>query len=179
MNELWVALIAAGAAIAGGAVTGWFTRSAGVRQAEAARHAGDRQADALLHTVQETLEQQKRAARVTHLQQAIGDFLRAVAAFRSSASALLPGRERQAAEGAADAAEAAVLIEFAPFAVRHPELLASTRAFAAAARAWHPMSVDGEREYREKRDAFLGGATVALMRAQGIEDEWRAGQPDA
>ncbi|MEU6705766.1 hypothetical protein [Streptomyces wuyuanensis] len=60
MSEWGVALIAAGSAVAGSAVTGWFTRSAGRRQAEAARHAGERQADALLHTVQATLDEQRR-----------------------------------------------------------------------------------------------------------------------
>ncbi|MGA5435461.1 hypothetical protein ACPCIZ_12805 [Streptomyces cellulosae] len=63
MDEIWVAAISAGSAVAGAAVGGWFARSAGLRQAEAARHAGDRQADAMVHTVQETLEDQ-RTARV-------------------------------------------------------------------------------------------------------------------
>ncbi|WP_326769624.1 hypothetical protein OG978_38350 [Streptomyces sp. NBC_01591] len=58
MSELGIALIAAGAAIAGSAATGWYTRSAGFRQAEAARQAGDRQADALLETVRMTLREQ-------------------------------------------------------------------------------------------------------------------------
>ncbi|WP_445279660.1 hypothetical protein [Streptomyces sp. DSM 118148] len=60
MSEWGVALIAAGSAVAGSIVTGWYTRSAGIRQAEAAKHAGDRQADALLHTVQATLDEQRR-----------------------------------------------------------------------------------------------------------------------
>jgi hypothetical protein len=63
MSEWGIALVAAGSAVAGSVVTGWFTRSAGNRQADAARHAGDRQADALLDTVRMTLEEQ-RAARV-------------------------------------------------------------------------------------------------------------------
>ncbi|MFE7617674.1 hypothetical protein [Streptomyces sp. NPDC057496] len=58
MSELGIALIAAGSAITGGVATGWFTRSAGFRQAEAARQAGDRQADALLETVRMTLREQ-------------------------------------------------------------------------------------------------------------------------
>ncbi|MGW3913185.1 hypothetical protein ACWEBX_16960 [Streptomyces sp. NPDC005070] len=61
MSEWGVALIAAGSAVAGSIVTGWYTRSAGLRQAEAAKHAGERQADALLHTVQATLDEQRRA----------------------------------------------------------------------------------------------------------------------
>ncbi|MFJ9851124.1 hypothetical protein [Streptomyces sp. NPDC101150] len=66
MGEWGIALIAAGAALAGSLVTGWYTRSAGTRQAEAARHAGDRQADALLETVRLTLQEQ-RAVRVLDL----------------------------------------------------------------------------------------------------------------
>ncbi|MEU1281599.1 hypothetical protein [Streptomyces sp. NPDC005805] len=55
MNELMVAAVAAGAAVVASAVTGWFTRSAGERQAEAARRAGERQAEALLESVRVTL----------------------------------------------------------------------------------------------------------------------------
>ncbi len=58
MSEWVIALITAAAAIAGGAVTGWFGRSAGIRQAEAARLAGERQADAMLDTVRMTLREQ-------------------------------------------------------------------------------------------------------------------------
>ncbi|MFI1041530.1 hypothetical protein [Streptomyces hygroscopicus] len=66
MSEWGIALIAAGSALAGSLITGWFTRSAGSRQADAARHAGDRQADALLDTVRRTLEEQ-RAVRMMDL----------------------------------------------------------------------------------------------------------------
>ncbi|MEB8335929.1 hypothetical protein [Streptomyces endophyticus] len=64
MSDWGVALIAAGSAIAGSVVTGWYGRSAGLRQAEAARHSGDRQADALLTSVRMTLgADEQRAAR--------------------------------------------------------------------------------------------------------------------
>ncbi|MGW0683796.1 hypothetical protein ACWD2L_10595 [Streptomyces sp. NPDC002754] len=64
MSDWGVALIAAGSAIAGSVVTGWYGRSAGIRQAEAARHSGDRQADALLTSVRMTLgADEQRAAR--------------------------------------------------------------------------------------------------------------------
>jgi hypothetical protein len=66
MSEWGIALIAAGAAIAGSVVTGWYGRNAGIRQAEAARHAGDRQADAVLETVRRTLDEQA-AVRVRDL----------------------------------------------------------------------------------------------------------------
>ena len=66
MSAWGAALLAAGSAVAGGAVTGWYARGAGVEQAEAARHAGDRQADALLDTVRMTLHEQA-AVRVLDL----------------------------------------------------------------------------------------------------------------
>ncbi|MFF9312339.1 hypothetical protein ACF1BS_15655 [Streptomyces sp. NPDC014748] len=66
MSEWGIALIAAGAAIAGSVVTGWYSRSAGIRQADAARHAGDRQAEALLESVRMTVrgEAEQRALAV-------------------------------------------------------------------------------------------------------------------
>ncbi|MEW2166040.1 hypothetical protein AB0912_24005 [Streptomyces sp. NPDC007084] len=63
MTESGIALLAAGSALLGSVVTGWFTRGAGHRQAEAARHAGDRQAAAVLETARMTLEEQ-RAVRL-------------------------------------------------------------------------------------------------------------------
>jgi hypothetical protein len=66
MSEWGIALIAAGSAVAGSLVTGWYSRGAGIEQAQAARHAGDRQADALLETVRATLAEQA-AARVLDL----------------------------------------------------------------------------------------------------------------
>ncbi|MFD3836861.1 hypothetical protein ACFWWC_11440 [Streptomyces sp. NPDC058642] len=77
MNDLEIALIAAGSALAGSIVTGWFTRSAGHRQADAARHAGNRQADALLHTVQATLDEQRRSQAEERRRQAYVGLLQA------------------------------------------------------------------------------------------------------
>jgi hypothetical protein len=89
MSEWGLALVAAGSALAGGVITGWFARSAGARQAdaarhagerqaEAARHAGERQADALLDTVRATLDEQ-RAVRVLEIRrQTYVQFLEAV-----------------------------------------------------------------------------------------------------
>lgn len=76
MNELWIALVSAGAAVSGAAVGGWLARSAGIRQAEAAKHAGDRQAEALLSTVQATLDEQRTARIEDRRRQAYVDFLR-------------------------------------------------------------------------------------------------------
>ncbi|OKJ48656.1 hypothetical protein AMK27_38165 [Streptomyces sp. CB02009] len=61
MNEWGIALIAAGAAILGSAVTGFFAWKAGHRQAAAAETAGQAQAAALISTVQATLDEQRRA----------------------------------------------------------------------------------------------------------------------
>ncbi|MBO1329797.1 hypothetical protein [Streptomyces sp. VRA16 Mangrove soil] len=89
MSEWGAALIAAGSALAGSVVTGWFGRAAGIRQAEAARDAGARQADALLTSVRTTLAaeagQRARALR----RQTYADFL---AAAESSVFAARTGR---------------------------------------------------------------------------------------
>ncbi|MEU9120614.1 hypothetical protein AB0C96_12255 [Streptomyces sp. NPDC048506] len=106
MSEWGVALIAAGSAIVGSAVTGWFTRSAGLRQASAARlageeqaaaarHAGERQAEAVLKTVHQTLESQARV-------QQLGIKRDAYVAFLQAAQALAEDRKRD--RGALDEA---------------------------------------------------------------------------
>ncbi|MGW0860579.1 hypothetical protein [Streptomyces sp. NPDC002690] len=88
MSEWGVALIAAGSAIAGSAVTGWFTRSAGLRQASAARmageeqaaaarHAGEKQAEAIVATVHQTLESQVRGQQLSIKRDAYVTFLQA------------------------------------------------------------------------------------------------------
>jgi hypothetical protein len=82
MSEWGIVLIAAGSAVAGSVVTGWFTRSAGHRQAAAAQHAGDRQADALLATVQATLDDQRHARVLETRRQVYVQFLQAAAAPR-------------------------------------------------------------------------------------------------
>ncbi|MET4922517.1 hypothetical protein P3L51_09180 [Streptomyces sp. PSRA5] len=117
MDEWGIALIAAGSALAGSLVTGWFARSAGMRQAEAAQHAGDRQADALLHTVRLTLQEQ-RAVRLLDLRrQTYVAFLEAAeAATLTSRTGIGPGSDGAALqrafgavalEGPADVARAA------------------------------------------------------------------------
>ncbi|MER7805123.1 hypothetical protein ABTX71_32945 [Streptomyces parvulus] len=75
MSEWGIALIAAGSAIAGSVVTGWYTRSAGIRQAAAARHAGDRQADALLESVHMTLRADSSHRKLALRRQIYADFL--------------------------------------------------------------------------------------------------------
>lgn len=80
MSEWGVALIAACSAIAGSVVTGWYTRSAGIRQAAAARHAGERQADALLESVRMTLHAESGQREFALRRQTYADFLGAAEA---------------------------------------------------------------------------------------------------
>ncbi|MEK8170634.1 hypothetical protein NKH77_16735 [Streptomyces sp. M19] len=79
MSDWGIALIAAGSAIAGSVVTGWYTRSAGIRQA-AARHAGDRQADAVLESVGMTLRAESDHREFTRRRQTYAEFLGAAEA---------------------------------------------------------------------------------------------------
>jgi hypothetical protein len=75
MSDWAIALIAAGSAIAGSAVTGWYARGAGIRQAAAARHAGDRQADALLESVGMTLRAESGHREFALRRQTYAEFL--------------------------------------------------------------------------------------------------------
>lgn len=75
MSDWGIALIAAGSAVAGSIVTGWYTRNAGVKQAEATRHAGDRQADALNDTVRLTLREQASLRMLDARRQTYAQFL--------------------------------------------------------------------------------------------------------
>lgn len=80
MSDWTTALIAAGSAIAGSTVTGWYTRSAGIRQAAAAQHAGDRQADALLESVHLTLRADAGQREFALRRQTYAEFLGAAEA---------------------------------------------------------------------------------------------------
>ncbi|MFJ9963509.1 hypothetical protein [Streptomyces avermitilis] len=75
-----IALIAAGSAIAGSIVTGWYARGPGIRQAAAARHAGDRPADALLESVRMTLRAESDHRGFALRRQTYGEFLGAAEA---------------------------------------------------------------------------------------------------
>lgn len=80
MSDWGIALIAAGSAIAGSVVTGWYARSAGIRQAAAARHAGDRQAEALLESVRMTLRAEAGHREFVLRRQTYAEFLGAAEA---------------------------------------------------------------------------------------------------
>ncbi|AJF70428.1 hypothetical protein [Streptomyces vietnamensis] len=75
MSEWGIALIAAGSAILGSIVTGFFAWKAGHRQAVAAEVAGQAQARALISTVQATLDEQRRTRVLDHRRQAYVEFL--------------------------------------------------------------------------------------------------------
>ncbi|MFJ1827442.1 hypothetical protein [Streptomyces sp. NPDC088178] len=79
MGSEWVsALIGAGAAVVGGIVTGWFSRAAGFRQAEAAVEAANRQVEALLETTQGSLLAASAAAKRQEQREAYLALLNAV-----------------------------------------------------------------------------------------------------
>ncbi|MEU6979605.1 hypothetical protein [Streptomyces sp. NPDC046371] len=75
MGEWKIALIAAGAAILGSLVTGFFAWLAGHRQAAGAEAAGTAQANALIATVQATLQEQRRSRLLEQRRQAYVQFL--------------------------------------------------------------------------------------------------------
>ncbi|MFD7342682.1 hypothetical protein ACFV98_43070 [Streptomyces violascens] len=80
MSDWGIALIAAGSAIVGSVVTGWFGRSAGIRQATAAGHAADRQAEALLESVRMTLHAEAGHREFAQRRQTYAEFLGAAEA---------------------------------------------------------------------------------------------------
>lgn len=126
MSEWGIALIAAGSAILGSIVTGFFAWKAGHRQAAAAEAAGRAQAGALISTVEATLDEQRRARAADRRRQVYARFLAALeetAVFMvrerhrpgepggdeavAIASRLTPARGAVDLEGPANAAEAA------------------------------------------------------------------------
>ncbi|MFE5710600.1 hypothetical protein ACFQ7J_07215 [Streptomyces sp. NPDC056501] len=75
MSEWGIALIAAGSAILGSSVTGFFAWKAGHRQAAAAETAGQAQAAALISTVQATLDEQRRTRSAEQRRQTYAQLL--------------------------------------------------------------------------------------------------------
>ncbi|GAA2426762.1 hypothetical protein GCM10010255_81430 [Streptomyces coeruleofuscus] len=149
-------MIASGSALAGSIVTGWFTRSAGHRQAAAAKHAGDRQADALLHTVQATLDEQRRTAAADRRRQAYVDLLRA-----AEDVAIL---HRHGSEDRAALLRAASLVNIegpASVASVGYELVQITQKFPPS----RAHSAELESRYIEFSSAFLQAAKESLNRA--------------
>lgn len=78
MSEWVSALIGAGSAVAGGIVTGWYSRAAGFRQAEAAETAANRQVEALLESTRKSLGAASEAAKRQEQREAYLALLNAV-----------------------------------------------------------------------------------------------------
>ena len=148
MEEWGIALIAAGSALAGSLITGWFTWIVGNRQAEAARHAGDRQADALLDTVRATLAD-GRAVRVLDLRR------QTYVRFLQAADVALAARRNpgKTAEDGQSLPQALAAVE-----LEGPEEVAqAAREFLASLSGRVPVT-----EIERARDAFTRAARDAL-----------------
>ena len=87
MSEWGIALIAAGSAILGSIVTGFFAWKAGHRQAAAAEAAGQAQAAALISTVQATLDEQRRSRAAEQRRLAYGNLLTVGFEYQTDSSA--------------------------------------------------------------------------------------------
>ncbi|MET8981764.1 hypothetical protein ABZX85_39850 [Streptomyces sp. NPDC004539] len=154
MSEWGVALIAAGSAVAGSIVTGWYARGAGIRQAEAARHAGERQADALLESVRITVRAEAGQRALAERRRVYAEFLAAVE------TRVLT--ERSGVGDPGDPAHfqrtlGAVLLE------GPPEVVAAAEAISAALRRHaSPDELQGvkERFVEVAREALGGGGTA-------------------
>ncbi|MFJ7990360.1 hypothetical protein [Streptomyces sp. NPDC096351] len=99
MSEWGIALIAAGSAILGSIVTGFFAWKAGHRQAAAAEAAGREQAAALISTVQATLDEQRHARADERRRQAYATLLTAAYDYQLSVDNSLNGQMLAAIDG--------------------------------------------------------------------------------
>lgn len=107
MSEVGIALIAAGSAVAGSVVTGWYGRIAAGEQARAALRAGDRQAEAMLETVRLTQAGQAAEHAAETRRQAYVRFLDAA----ETAAAVERGQGGSDARAALQQALAEVVLE--------------------------------------------------------------------
>jgi hypothetical protein len=153
MNEWVSAAIGAGSAILGGLMTGWFTRSAGHRQAAAAAHAGNRQADALISTVRETLDEQRAQAHWEARRNVYAQFLDSVGDKAS----------RGAISGPSETTE--TVRAFLLLELEGPEpVIQSGAAFSQAAGWERRQSPGGARALSVARNEFVRAARAALAR---------------
>ncbi len=146
---LVAALIAACSAVAGSLVTGRYSRSAGLIQAQAARHAGDRQADAMLETVRLTLRQEYAVHGLDTRRQAYVRFLDAA---ETAMAAEHNGQGRPEARAAFQRANAEVTLE------GPEELVAAARTIADLLR--HHGRPD---ELESAKQGFISAAQRALQ----------------
>ncbi|MFI0937363.1 hypothetical protein [Streptomyces sp. NPDC021020] len=149
MGEWGTALIAAGSAVAGSIVTGWYARIAGGEQARAARHAGDRQADATLEAVRLTLREQAAERALDVRRQAYVRLLDAA----GSASAEERGGGAAAPGSRAELQQALAAVELEGPA----DVSAAAAALAEALRRRKPPA-----EVEAARQSFLAAARAAL-----------------
>lgn len=148
MSDWGIALIAAGAAILGSIVTGFFAWKAGHRQAAAAEAAGQAQAAALVSTVQATLDEQRRIRAVEQRRQAYASLLTAGMEYQTDPNAL-NGRKLLAAYG---------LVEFeGPVTV-----VTIAREYVTTA---HSSSTSDLSSVLAVRDRYLAAARRALAEA--------------
>ncbi|MEQ6028250.1 hypothetical protein SOM70_37500 [Streptomyces salinarius] len=168
MSEWGIALIAAGSAVAGSIVTGWFTRSAGYRQAEAARHAGNRQADALITTVRATLDEQRTAREVSQRREVYIQFLQAAETVRSAYDQQGGGptaRGRGAGAGPSEADIAALQRALATVKLENASDAAAGYAINDMAdRVVQLASESDVHVYHNARQWFLNEAHAAIVR---------------
>lgn len=165
MSDWGIALIAAGSAILGSAVTGFFAWKAGHRQAAAAEAAGQAQAAALISTVQATLDDQRRARAADRRRQVYAQFLAAVdeanlAAYPGSQhDALAVGARLFQAQGAVDLEGPTPMTEAAYSAVHTVSNLRAARNPAAEAEAVEAISL--------ARAVFIRAAQEAIREIEG------------
>lgn len=148
MGEWGVALIAAGSAVLGSVVTGWFTLGAGHRQADATRHAGDRQADAVLETMRQTLGEQRVQRELDRRRDVYGAFL---AAAESVAVAQRSGEGKPGGSAELYRAMSQVALE------GPPEMEAAARTVVDRLRRSHPLT-----EIDQATRGFIEAAQRAL-----------------
>ncbi|MGT2531170.1 hypothetical protein ACU4GG_32035 [Streptomyces nojiriensis] len=91
MSDWGIALIAAGAAIAGSITTGFFAWIAAHRQARAAEYAGHAQANALMATVTASLNEQRRTRLLDNRRQTYAQYLHALHEMTLIAEGSTPG----------------------------------------------------------------------------------------
>ncbi|MEU3401373.1 hypothetical protein [Streptomyces filamentosus] len=165
MSEWGIALIAAGSAILGSIVTGFFAWKAGHRQAAAAEAAGQAQAQALISTVQATLDEQRRVRASDRRRQVYAQFLAAVdeatlAAYPGSGhDALAAGARLFQAQGAVDLEGPADMPEAAYNASHAVSLLRTARGPV--------MEAEMSDQISQARAAFVQAARAAIGELDG------------
>ncbi|MEU5919754.1 hypothetical protein [Streptomyces sp. NPDC047141] len=157
MSEWGIALIAAGSAILGSIVTGFFAWKAGHRQAAAAESAGQAQAAALISTVQATLDEQHRARAVDRRLEVYKAFLTAADESR-----------RPSAAGAQDGADPRLTEAFSALQLVAPTPVAEAagRYFFAVLSSLNSRDPDERRtltsEAKQHRGEFMAAARGTL-----------------